>query len=334
MAAADPFHHVRDFGYFELPDFLARMIGLPPGDIKLWLPKLDLGFMELQLTKFMVLQVVAGLITLVIFRGLARNIRGGKPATGAWANCWESIALFLRDNVVRPTLGGHHDDHGHDDHGHDDHGHDDHGHDDHGHDAHGADHAAHGHDHHHAPAHAAAAHPEDKHLPFIWTCFFYILFCNLLGAVPMLGSATGNINVTGVLALMAFSYTFIVGAGELGAVGFFKNLVPPLDAPPAMKIFLVPMMFVIEVVGLLIKHGVLAVRLFANIMGGHTVIGVMLGFIAYPAVVDSWLWYLVTPASIAGQIGIGMLELFVAFLQAYVFAFLATIFVAMGSHPH
>lgn len=119
---------------------------------------------------------------------------------------------------------------------------------------------------------------------------------------------------------------------SLGVGGFFMNLIPPLDAPPAMKIFLVPMMFVLELVGLLIKHGVLAVRLFANIMGGHTVIGVMLGFIGQVA--NSGLWYVVTPASIAGQVGIGLLELFVAFLQAYVFAFLATIFVGMGSHPH
>lgn len=324
MAADDPFHHVRDFGYFELPQFAAQWLGLP--DHKLWLPKVNLLGTEIQITKFMVLQVVAGLLTLFIFSDLARRIKGGKPASGAWANFWESIALFLRDNVVRPTLGGHHDDHA-----------SDHDHDaaSHGHGSHEHDETVHaqrlGHE-----SHDHAKHPEDKHLPFVWTCFFYILFCNLLGAVPMLGSATGNINVTGALALCAFGATFIVGSRELGGpVAFFKNLVPPLDAPGWMKIALVPMMFVIEVIGLLIKHGVLAVRLFANIMGGHTVIGVMLAFIAsilhspYPD-----LWYIVMPASILGQIGIGMLELFVAFLQAYVFAFLSTIFIGMGSHPH
>ncbi|OYW23910.1 MAG: ATP synthase F0 subunit A [Planctomycetales bacterium 12-60-4] len=327
MAGGDPFHHVRDFGFFELPNFAAQWLGLP--DNKLWLPKWDLFGYEFQLTKFMVLQVVAGLLTLLIFRDLAGRIRSGKPAAGAWANFWESIALFIRDNVVRPTLGGHHEAHG------DEHGHDHAAHVGHDHAAHdGLEHAPHaqrlGHE-----SHDHTLHPEDKHLPFVWTCFFYILFCNLLGAVPMLGSATGNINVTGSLALCALGCTYLVGAKELGGtVAFFKNLVPPLDAPPAMKAFLVPMMFVIEVVGLLIKHGVLAVRLFANIMGGHTVIGVMLSFIAAAPIVDSWLWYLVTPASILGQIGIGMLELFVAFLQAYVFAFLATIFIGMGSHPH
>lgn len=322
MAAGhnDPFHHVRDFGYLELPGFVSQALGLSDG--KLWLPKLNLLGYELQLTKFMVLQVVAGLLTLLVFRSLAKNIAGGKPASGLFANFWESIALFIRDNVVRPTLGGHHDDHA-------------------AHDAaHGDAHHAHHDDSPHAQrlgeiSHDHDPHPEDKHLPFVWTCFFYILFCNLLGMIPFLGSPTGNINVTGALALCAFGMTFVVGAQSLGVAGFFKNLVPPLDAPPAMKIFLVPMMFAIEILGLFIKHGVLAVRLFANIMGGHTVIGVMLSFIAgilaspYPN-----LWWIVTPASIAGQVGIGLLELFVAFLQAYVFAFLATIFIGMGSHPH
>ncbi len=295
----DPFHHVRDFAYFELP-----------GGRHLDLPAFNIFGYEFQLTKFMVLQVAAGLLTLLIFSSLARRIKHGKPAHGIWANFWEMVAMYIRDNVVRPTIGEGHAHHG-DDHGHD-HSHDDHG---------------------HAPV-ETGGHPADKYLPFVWTCFFYVLFCNLLGAIPWLGSPTGDINVTGMLAIMAFGATLLVGSAELGHVGFWKNLVPPLDAPPAMKAALVPMMFVIEVVGLFIKHGVLAVRLFANIMGGHTVIGVMLGFIAAEGVLNTPLWYLVAPASILGQVGIGLLELFVAFLQAYVFAFLATIFIAMGSHPH
>jgi F-type H+-transporting ATPase subunit a len=101
-----------------------------------------------------------------------------------------------------------------------------------------------------------------------------------------------------------------------------------------MKSILKFVMFFIELLGLLIKHAVLAARLFGNIMGGHTVVAVMLGFIAAEGVVGTWLWYAVTPASILGQVAFGLLELFVAFLQAYVFAFLATIFIAMGSHPH
>jgi F-type H+-transporting ATPase subunit a len=302
---SDPFHHVRDSSVFELPLVFDQWIGTH----ELKLPSFNVLGHEFQLTKFMVLQVVAGVLTLLVFGSLARRIRSGKPVTGIWSNFWEMVALYIRDNVVRPTIGRGHADHGDHDH---DHGH-----------------------HEKHPDPLTAGHPADKFLPFIWTCFFYILFCNLLGAIPWLGSPTGDINVTGALALIAMSMTVLVGSAELGAGGFWKNLVPPLDAPPVMKILLVPMMFLIEVVGLLIKHGVLAVRLFANMMGGHTVVGVMLGFIAtILATPQPWLWWLVTPASILGQVGIGLLELLVAFIQAYVFALLATTFIAMGSHPH
>ena len=182
------------------------------------------------------------------------------------------------------------------------------------------------------------AHPADQYLPFVWSCFFYVLICNLLGAIPWLGSATGNINVTAVLAICVFGAVIMAGVKELGAGNFVTSLAPTMDLPPAIKIFIVPMIWIIEVVGLFIKHGVLAVRLFANIMAGHTVIAVVLGFIALaagPAGSElEAIWWGVMPASILGQVAIGMLELFVAFLQAYVFAFLAALFIATAVHPH
>ncbi len=92
------------------------------------------------------------------------------------------------------------------------------------------------------------------------------------------------------------------------------------------------MIWLIELLGLFIKHGVLCVRLFANIMAGHTVIFVILTFIQ--AAAGSWLFYVVVPGSVFGQIAIGMLELFVAFLQAYIFAFLSTLFIGTAVHPH
>ncbi|MBL8850472.1 MAG: F0F1 ATP synthase subunit A, partial [Planctomycetaceae bacterium] len=175
-------------------------------------------------------------------------------------------------------------------------------------------------------------HPADKYLPFVWSCFFYILICNLLGAVPFLGSATGSIAVTGALAVTAFLATYVYGAQIHGAGGFWLALVPGIDAPAALKMPLVIMMFIIEVVGFFIKHAVLAIRLFANIMGGHTVLGVILGFIGMVA--NHGVWWIVTPGSIAGQVGISLLELLVAFIQAYVFVFLATIFIGMSLHEH
>ncbi len=294
----DTFHHVRDFPHFEVPQFLGGEIHLPS----------VFGF---QLTKFMVLQLVAVVIVFWIGTGLANRVRGGRPVSGRWWNFWEMLAVYLRDNVVRPTIGTGH--HGHDDHGHDGHGHE-----------------------HRGDAHAAVAdyaHPADKYLPFIWSCFFYVLVCNLLGAIPWLGSPTGEINVTGVLAVVAFGATLYYGSQQLGFGGFWKALCPSMDVPGAMKPLLIPMIWSIELLGLFIKHGVLAVRLFANIMAGHTVVAVFLGFIAMFGA-GEFLFYVVTPASVLAQVGVGLLELFVAFLQAYIFAFLATLFIGTAVHPH
>jgi F-type H+-transporting ATPase subunit a len=285
LASADPFHHVRDFPHFEL---MGGVI-LPLPDI--W------GF---QVTKFMVLQLVAFVLTLLIFRGLAKRLHSGDVTKGRFWNFWESIALFIRDKVVRPTIGDGH--HGHDEHGDD--------------------------------AKPTGGHYADQFLPFLWSCFFYILFCNLLGAIPMLGSPTGSLMVTGTLAIFAFGFNLMNGFKQFGFVGFWKNQSPDLGLPLVMTIVIGGGIWLIEVVGLFIKHGVLAVRLFANIMGGHTVVGVILGFIAAEGVAGTWLMGIVIPASIAGQLFIGLLELFVAFLQAYVFTFLATIFLGTCIHEH
>ncbi|MFN0054680.1 MAG: F0F1 ATP synthase subunit A, partial [Planctomycetales bacterium] len=275
------------------------------------------------ITKFMVLEVVVVVLCVLIFRGLAQRVATGEPVRGRFWNFWESILLFLRDQLVRPLIG---DDHGH---GHDV-AHDD-GHADAGHAVQG--HAV-GHAPHASPAAISARHSADRFLPFVWSIFFFILFNNLLGMIPFLGSATGSIWVTGVLAVSTLAYVISTGTQALGVVGFWKALVPQMELPGLLKPLILPLMWVIEFVGLLIKHGVLAVRLFANVMAGHTVISVILGFIAVEGVAGTGLYYLVAPASVLGQVGIGLLELFVAFLQAYVFAFLATLFIGSAVHPH
>ncbi len=336
MSGEDNFHHVRDFAYFEVPGMLTSDhafddIGNVPWHVKsmLHLPQdatldqvnsamvgkvlipqpfagsyTEPGFF---VTKFMVLQLVVLLLCLFIFRGLAVRIRSGQPARGRFWNLWEMLALAIRDQVVRPTIGDHH----HDDHQHDD-----------SHGAHGAHHSA------------AAGHPADRYLPFIWSCFFYILFCNLLGAVPSLGSATGDINVTGALALCAFVATTAYGMQSLGFGGFFGNLIPNTGMTGPAAVGIGGLMFVIEGLGFLIKHLILAMRLFGNIMGGHTALGVILAFIASAAKGHVALWSVVTVGSLLGQVGVGLLELLVAVLQAYVFSFLATIFIAGSVHKH
>lgn len=322
----DPVHHVEDAAELHLPFGIHVPVDFIPG--------------EFELTKFMILQLIAFGLTAWIFRGLASRVASGEPVKGRWWNFWEMLALFVRDEIVRPTIGDH--EHGHDDHG--DHDHD-------------AEETAHmqavekeitGHDESFQDKGAdlshmtddltlsvKVGHPADKYLPFIWSCFFYVLFCNLLGAIPFLGSATGDINVTGALALSVFGFVLAYGSREMGIVGFWGNLCPSMDLPFVLAIVLKPAIWAIELLGLFIKHGVLAVRLYANIMAGHMVLAVILGFIFQAAHAEQeWVWWVVTPASILGQIAIGMLELFVAFLQAYVFAFLATLFIGAAVHEH
>lgn len=295
--SGDSFHHVRDFGFFELP-----------GGYHINLPHV-LGF---QITKFMVLQLVAFAICLIVFRGLAKRVQSGEPAKGRFWNFWEAIALYIRDEVVRPTIGDHHHDHGDE-------------YDFHGEGTHGEGVEA------HKPVYHGE-HAADQYLPFLWSCFFYILLCNLLGAVPFLGSATASISVTAALAVTAFVATVYFGFQAMGPAGFFVNMMPDTGISGPVGKSLSLGVFGIEIFGFFIKHGVLAVRLFANIMGGHTVLGVILGFIAIQDL--GWLWGPITLGSIGLQIFIGALELFVAFLQAYVFTFLATIFIAGAVHEH
>jgi F-type H+-transporting ATPase subunit a len=175
-------------------------------------------------------------------------------------------------------------------------------------------------------------HDADRFVPFLWTIFFFILGCNLFGIIPWMGSPTGALATTMALALTTF--LAVVGSGmvKLGPVGFWKAQVPHMDLPGPIKIFLVPMIFVIEVFGLLVKHGVLAVRLLANMMAGHVVLAVIIAFIGASA--QSLLWWGVMPASVFGATMLNLLELFVAFLQAYIFTFLSALFIGMAVHPH
>ena len=136
------------------------------------------------------------------------------------------------------------------------------------------------------------------------------------------------------MPLAVITFAVVVGAGiqHYGLVGYLKGQVPHMEIPAAIGIVLKPTIFVIEVFGLLVKHFVLAMRLFANMFAGHLVLAVILSFIAMTA--SSLFWYAVMPASIFGSIALSMLELMVAFLQAYVFTFLAALFIGMAVHQH
>jgi F-type H+-transporting ATPase subunit a len=176
-------------------------------------------------------------------------------------------------------------------------------------------------------------HDADRFVPFLWTLFFFVLGLNLFGMIPWMGSPTGSLAVTSMLALITFLVVIGAGMQKLGPVGFWKAQVPHMDLSPALKIVLVPLIFAIELLGLFIKHGVLAVRLLANMMAGHVVLAVILAFIA-AAAQSVLVSIVVTPTSVLGATALSLLELFVAFLQAYIFTFLAALFIGMAVHPH
>ena len=171
-----------------------------------------------------------------------------------------------------------------------------------------------------------------RFFPLVFSLFMFVLVSNLFGMIPWMGSPTGALATTAALATVTFCTVVGSGMAKLGAVGFWKAQVPHMDLPFVLKVLLIPMIFVIEVFGLFVKHGVLAVRLLANMMAGHVVLAVILAFIAASA--QSLWWWGVMPASVLGATALSLLELFVAFLQAYIFTFLSALFIGMAVHPH
>src|SRR5262245_23236419 len=123
-------------------------------------------------------------------------------------------------------------------------------------------------------------HDADMYVPFLWTMFLFILFCNLLGMFPFLGSPTASITVTGALALISFFVIHGAAVAKMGFGHYLKSYVPHIETPAKfLTIFLVILIVIIEVFGNIIKALVLAVRLFANMLAGHTVLAVILLFI-------------------------------------------------------
>ena len=180
---------------------------------------------------------------------------------------------------------------------------------------------------------AIGGHDADRFVPLLWTFFFFILTCNLLGMIPWAGAPTGAFGTTLGLAMIVFATTLTAGMLRFGPIGFWVNQVPHMDLP----VWLSPlklMIFVIEVVGLLIKHVVLGVRLLANMVAGHLVLLGIMGLIAAAAAAAPQTWALVTVISVLGSTAFSLLELFVAFLQAYIFTFLSALFIGAAIHHH
>ncbi|MGE5315150.1 MAG: F0F1 ATP synthase subunit A [Acidobacteriota bacterium] len=157
-----------------------------------------------------------------------------------------------------------------------------------------------------------------KYLPYLLTTFFFILIMNLFGLVPYGASATGNVSVTAGLALVAFVMIQVAAIRAQGLGHYLAHLTGGVHWA------LWPIMIPIEILGLFTKPFALCIRLFANMSGGHSVIVALIGLIF----LFKTVW--VAPVSVGFVLAINFLELFVAFLQAYIFTMLTSLFMGLG----
>lgn len=245
--------------------------------------------------------VLSMVILLVAFPWIAKKIATGDAAEGnrryvttnPIASMVEVIYLYLRDKTVRPLLGER----------------------------------------------------TERFMPFLATIFFFILVNNLLGLIPILdiillavpgwrehhmsplgGTATQNLMVTAALAGVSFVVINVAGLRELGVGGYLKHLTG--GAP----VYLWPLLVTIEIAGTFIKPVALALRLFANMTAGHILMATLFMFTSMSLNAGLGIWAGVTVVSSISAVAIYFLELFVAFLQAFVFMFLTTVFIAQLSH--
>lgn len=177
----------------------------------------------------------------------------------------------------------------------------------------------------------------DKYVPVLGTVFFFVLVLNLIGMLPWIGAATGAFAVTLTLGAFMFIHAIYAGSKNLGVVGFWTNMIPQLGLPTLLKPLewaICLMIFLIEVLGLVIKHAVLGIRLLANIVAGHLVLATLMAMISAAAAASAKTWGTVAFFVTVGSALMSVLELAVCFLQAYVFTFLAALWLASVIHSH
>lgn len=275
-AVADTVHaaagaeHAGGFDFNHLLEHIhdSRELDLPFGHIELpHFPPLHLFgvTIDLSITKHVVFLLFAAVVLVVAAVYSSRQIRKN-PVPKGLANVVEVFVIFIRDEMVLPTMG------------------------------------------------TAGL----KYLPFVLTTFLFILIMNLAGLLPYGASATGNISVTAGLAFVAF---IMIQVAAIRAQGFFHYLA---HFTGGGAWWLWPIMVPIEILGIFTKPFALCMRLFANMSGGHTVILALIGFVFLAKSI------FFAPIPVLFVVGINLLELLVAFIQAYVFAMLTALFMGLG----
>jgi F-type H+-transporting ATPase subunit a len=164
--------------------------------------------------------------------------------------------------------------------------------------------------------------------PLLCSFFFFILVAALLGLMPFSATSTGNLAVTMGLALVSFAAQQYAGISKYGVAGHFHNLIPP-----GLPVWLLPIMVPVEILSLFTKPFALMIRLFANMLAGHMVITTLLLLISLMGQTSLLGGLAMAPVSILLSLFIMLLEVLVAFIQAYIFTLLSAIFIGMYAHP-
>jgi F-type H+-transporting ATPase subunit a len=245
------------------------------------------------LTNHMIMMLIAAAIMLIVFPLMTRRYRSGELVPTGTRNFFEAILLYVRNDIAKPVLGD----------------------------------------------------ETDRFIPFLWTLFFFILINNLLGLLPLdvftgrllglnhghgiYGTATANIAVTAVLAVISFLLWNVSGIRANGLMTWAHHFMG--GAPWYMA----PIMIPVEILGMFVKPFALSIRLMANMTAGHVLVAVLVGLSAAAWRLGTAGGVAINAAIIAGTTAIMLLELFVAFLQAYIFTFLTTLFIGqMVVHEH
>lgn len=168
-----------------------------------------------------------------------------------------------------------------------------------------------------------------KFVPFFCTMLIFLLFANYLGMMPEARTITSNISVTAGMAIASFLFIVFLSIKENGVKGFIKSFVPG-----GVPVWLIPMMFVLEVFSLFIKTFVLAIRLFANMTAGHIILLGLFSFIFLVGQKSMLAGYGSSVPVLFMTLFVSILELLVAAIQAYVFTLLTAIFAGLQSHSH
>ena len=234
---------------------------------------------DFSITRHLIFVLIATTIVLIIFLRLAGRYKRGigreKAPQGLFQNLFETLIIFVRDDIARPNLGDEH---------------------------------------------------YKKFLPYLLTVFFFILICNMLGLVPFGATATANLMITSVLATFTFFLTQLNGSKD-----HWKHVFWPPDMPVLVKFLLIPT----EIMGLFTKPIALAIRLFANMTAGHLVILSLIGLIfTFGGLFGPIAGYGVAPVSIAFTLFVYLLEILIAFIQAYIFTILSALFIGMAVAEH